>query len=110
MLALPDGVQASKVGDFFNFDVGDAEDSDSVQIQIGSDQVNEIRHLVSGRRLQILTSTSEFFMKPEVSKPITPTNIQIIRQSTLGSQLKAKPRIFDGATIFMQNNGKTVRE
>ena len=110
VLALPDGVQASKVGDFFNFDVGDAEDADSVQIQIGSDQVNEIRHLVSGRRLQILTSTSEFFMKPEVSKPITPTNIQIIRQSTLGSQLKAKPRIFDGATIFMQNNGKTVRE
>lgn len=110
VLALPDGVQASKVADFFNFDVGDAEDADSVQIQIGSDQVNEIRHLVSGRRLQILTSTSEFFMKPEVSKPITPTNIQIIRQSTLGSQLKAKPRIFDGATIFMQNNGKTVRE
>ena len=79
VLALPDGVQASKVADFFNFDVGDAEDADSVQIQIGSDQVNEIRHLVSGRRLQILTSTSEFFMKPEVSKPITPTNIQIIK-------------------------------
>ena len=27
-----------------------------------------------------------------------------------GSQLKAKPRQFDNATIFIQNNGKTVRE
>ncbi len=108
--ALPDGIQASKVADFFNFDVGDGEDSDSVQIQIASDQVNEIRHLVSGKVLQILTSTGEFYLKPQVSKPITPTDIRIISQSNLGSQLKAKPRIFDNATIFIQNNGKTVRE
>jgi len=108
--ALPDGIQASMVADFFNFDVGDGEDSDSVQIQIASDQVNEIRHLISGKVLQILTSTGEFFLKPQVSKPITPTDIRIISQSNLGSQLKAKPRIFDNATIFIQNNGKTVRE
>ena len=108
--ALPDGIQASKVADFFNFDVGDAEDADSVQIQIASDQVNEIRHLISGKVLQILTSTGEFYLKPQVSKPITPTDIRIVSQSNLGSQLKAKPRIFDNATIFIQNNGKTVRE
>ena len=108
--ALPDGIQASMVADFFNFDVGDGEDSDSVQIQIASDQVNEIRHLISGKVLQILTSTGEFYLKPQVSKPITPTDIRIVSQSNLGSQLKAKPRIFDNATIFIQNNGKTVRE
>jgi len=107
---LPDGIQASKVADFYNFDVGESQDSDSVQIQIASDQINEIRHLVSGKLLQILTSTSEFFLKPQVSKPITPTDIQIIRQTSLGCQLKAMPRLFDGATIFVQNNGKTVRE
>ncbi len=108
--ALPDGIQASKVADFFNFDVGDAEDADSVQIQIASDQVNEIRHLISSKTLEIFTSTGEFFLKPQVSKPITPTDIQIIRQSSLGVQEKAMPKRFDGATIFIQNNGKTVRE
>ena len=108
--ALPDGIQASKVADFFNFDVGDAEDADSVQIQIASDQINEIRHLVSSKTLEIFTSTGEFYLKPQVSKPITPTDIQIIRQSSLGSQLKVMPKRFDGATIFIQNNGKTVRE
>ena len=108
--ALPDGIQASKVADFFNFDVGEAEDADSVQIQIASDQVNEIRHLTSSKTLEIFTSTGEFYLKPQVSKPITPTDIQIIRQSSLGVQVKAMPKRFDGATIFIQSNGKTVRE
>ena len=108
--ALPDGIQASKVTDFFNFDVGEAADADSVQIQIASDQINEIRHLTSSKTLEIFTSTAEFYLKPQVSKPITPTDIQIIRQSSLGVQVKAMPKRFDGATIFIQNNGKTVRE
>ena len=108
--ALPDGIQGSKITDFYNFDVGEAADADSIQIQIASDQINEIRHLVSGKLLQIFSSTSEFYLKPQIGKPITPTDIQIIRQSSLGSQLKAMPRLFDGATIYIQNNGKTVRE
>lgn len=108
--ALPDGIQGSKVADFYNFDVGDAEDSDSVQIQIASDQINEIRHIISSKVLEIFTNTAEFYLKPPVSKPITPTDIQIIRQSSLGTQLKGMPKRFDGATIFIQNNGKTVRE
>ena len=108
--ALPDGIQASKVADFFNFDVGEAADADSVQIQIASDQINQIRHLTSSKTLEIFTSTGEFYLKPQVSKPITPTDIQIIRQSSLGIQVKAMPKRFDGATIFIQNNGKTVRE
>ena len=108
--ALPDGIQGSKITDFYNFDVGEAADADSIQIQIASDQINEIRHLVSGKLLQIFSSTSEFYLKPPIGKPITPTDIQIIRQSSLGCQLKAMPRLFDGATIYIQNNGKTVRE
>ena len=108
--ALPDGIQGSKITDFYNFDVGEAADADSIQIQIASDQINEIRHLVSGKLLQIFSSTSEFYLKPQIGKPITPTDIQIIRQSSLGCQLKAMPRLFDGATIYIQNNGKTVRE
>lgn len=107
---LPDLVAGSKVGEFYNFDTGKANDADSVQIQIASDEINEIRHLISGKVLEILTNTAEFFLKPQVSKPITPVDIQIIRQSSLGCQQKAKARAIDGATIFVQTNGKTVRE
>ncbi|BAQ87615.1 protein of unknown function [uncultured Mediterranean phage uvMED] len=108
--SLPDGIQGSNVGQFFKFDVGQAADSDSIQIQIASDEINEIRHIISGKVLEILTNTAEFFLKPQIGKPLTPTDLQIIRQSSLGCQLPARAKIFDGSTIFIQTNGKTVRE
>ncbi len=108
--SLPDGIQGSNVGDFFKFDVGEAADSDSIQIQIASDEINEIRHIISGKVLEILTNTAEFFLKPQIGKPLTPTDLQIVRQSSLGCQLPARAKIFDGSTIFVQTNGKTVRE
>ena len=108
--SLPDGIQGSNVGQFFKFDVGKAADSDSIQIQIASDEINEIRHIISGKVLEILTNTAEFFLKPQIGKPLTPTDLQIVRQSSLGCQLPARAKIFDGSTIFVQTNGKTVRE
>lgn len=108
--ALPDFIAGSKVSDFFNFDVGEAEDTDSIQINISSDHVNEVRHLVSGKNLEIFTSTGEFYLKPQVGKPLTPTDIQILRQSSLGVSKQCMPRIFDGAALFVQPNGKTIRE
>ena len=107
---IPDLIAGSKVGEFFNFDIGESEDADSVQIQIASNEINEIRHLVSGKVLEVLTNTAEFYLKPPVGKPVTPSDILVVRQSSLGSQRKAKRRLFDGATVFVQNNGKTVRE
>jgi hypothetical protein len=108
--SLPDFIAGSKTADFFNFDVGDAQDTDSIQINISSDRINEIRHLISGKNLEILTSTGEFYLKPQVGKPLTPVDLQIIRQSNLGCSLSPMPRIFDGAGLFVQNNGRNVRE
>tara|TARA_R110000744_G_scaffold360238_3_gene467705 strand:- start:228 stop:2714 length:2487 start_codon:yes stop_codon:yes gene_type:complete len=107
---LPDGIQSSKVGLFYNFDVGKGDDNESVQIQIASDEINEIRHLISGKVLEVLTNTSEFYLKASIGKPITPADIEMVRQSTYGSQQKTMPRQYDGGTIYIQNNGKTVRE
>ena len=106
---LPDLIAGSKVGQFFNFDIGDAEDSDSIQIQIASDEINEIRHILSGQRLEILTNTAEWYLRPSVGKPITPVDIAIVKQSNLGSQLSGITRKFDGGTLFVQTNGKVVR-
>jgi len=108
--SLPDGIQGSKVGQFYNFDVGDGEDADSIQVQIASDDINEVRHLISGKVLEVLTNSAEFYVKPSVGKPLTPADISIVRQTDFGAQQKAMPRLYDGATIYIQNNGKTVRE
>ena len=108
--AISDFVAGSKTADFFNFDVGAGEDTDSIQIAISSDQINEIRHLVSGKHLEIFTSTGEFYLKPQVGRPLTPSDLKLERQSSLGATQKCMPRLFDGAAIFVQPNGKTVRE
>jgi len=108
--SISDFVAGSKTADFFNFDVGEGEDTDSIQIAISSDQINEIRHLVSGKHLEIFTSTGEFYLKPQVGRPLTPSDLKLERQSSLGATQKCMPRLFDGAAIFVQPNGKTVRE
>ena len=107
---IPDLVAGSQSGAFFNFDTGEALDSESIQIQIASDEINEIRHLKSSKVLEILTNTAEFFLKASIGKPLTPTDIQIVRQSLFGCSQKAMPRQYDGGTIYIQNNNKTVRE
>ncbi len=108
--SAPDYLTSSKVGAFFNFDVGTAKDDESLQMQIASDQINEIRHLVSGRVLEIFTSGAEFFLRPQTGKNITPTEVMIVRQTSFGVQQAGMPRPFDGGTLYIQKNGKNIRD
>jgi len=108
--SAPDYLTSSKVGSFFNFDVGTAKDDESLQMQIASDQINEIRHLVAGRVLEIFTSGAEFFLRPQTGKNITPTDSMIVRQTSFGVQQAGMPRPFDGGTLYIQKNGKNIRD
>ncbi len=106
----PDYLTSSKVAGFFNFDVGTGKDDESLQMQIASDQINEIRHLVSGRVLEIFTSSAEFFLRPQTAKNITPSDSMIVKQTSFGVQQKGMPRPFDGGTLYVQKNGKNIRD
>lgn len=108
-LAQPDGIWASKSADYFNFDIGDAEDDDALDLTASIGEINTIRHLVSNRDLQIFTSTSEMYIPSFTEKPITPTNAQVRRQTSYGANF-VRPSSFDGATIYVQKTGSVVRE
>ncbi len=105
----PDGIWASRTGDYFNFDVGKAEDDDALDLTASIGEINSIKHIVSNRDLQIFTSTSELYIPAFSEKPITATNAQIKRQTPYGSSF-AKPESLDGATIYAQKNGSVIRE
>jgi hypothetical protein len=110
--AVPDGLWASKIGLFFNFDVGEGLDDESIQITIGSEDISNVKHIVSNRDLQIFSATGEFFVPRSGGQgltTITPTNIRISRQTPFGSS-DVTPLPFDGATLFVQGSGKSVRE
>tara|TARA_B100000212_G_scaffold337257_1_gene311806 strand:+ start:3059 stop:5335 length:2277 start_codon:yes stop_codon:yes gene_type:complete len=108
-LSQPDGIWASRTGLYFNFDVGDAEDDDALDLTASIGEINTIRHIVSNRDLQIFTSTSELYVPAFTDKPITPTNAQIRRQTPFGASF-VRPQSLDGATLYVQKNGSVVRE
>ena len=108
-LAQPDGIWGSKSGLFFNFDIGDGEDNDALDLTANVGEIFSIRHLVSNRDLQIFTSGAELFIPTVQGKPVTPANAQIRRQTPFGSSF-VKPTVFDGATLFIQKTGSALRE
>ena len=107
--AVPDGLWASRINRYFNFDVGEGLDDESIQITIGSEDISNVRHLVSHRDLQIFTATGEYYVPRLTSSGITPSNIRVARQTPYGAS-SVTPVPFDGATIFVQASGKAVRE
>lgn len=105
----PDALWASKIYQFFNFDIGEGLDNESIQVTIGSNDISSVRHIVSNRNLQIFTATSEFYVPRINDTTITPNNITISRQTPYGSS-KIAPTPFDGATIYVQSSLKAIRE
>jgi len=106
----PAAVVGSQVGGYFNFEVGSGAADEAINVFVSGDRVNEIRHLVSSRNLQVLTDGGEYFVPTSTdTSAVTPANITFLRQTPYGCS-RAKPIIFDGATLYAQKNGKAVRE
>lgn len=108
-LSQPDSIWFSASGKYYNFNVGDAEDSESIHITASVGEINQVRHLVSNRDLQVFTATSEMYVPSFSNQPLTPTNIQVRRQTPFGCDF-VRPQPLDGATLFVQKGGAIVRE
>ena len=109
LYSKPANIIASKISEYTNFDVDNADDADAIDIDISGDQVNEIRHLISGKDLQVFTDGGEYYIPPASDNTITASNISIKRQSPYGISRTA-PKMFDQATGFVQKTGKAIRE
>ena len=107
--AQPNHLWASKSNRFFNFDTGDGNDDDSIDVTGAVGTFDQIRHLVSNRDLQIFASESEFFIPAFATTPVTPATAQVRRQTPFGSNF-VRPEPLDGATLYVQKAGNAVRE
>jgi hypothetical protein len=106
---LPNRLWFSKSGDLFNFDLGTGLDDEAIEFAILSDQVNAIRGMFSGRHLQVFTSGAEWMVTGD---PLTPTAVQIRRQTRIGSLVDrhVPPVNVDGATLFIARNKQQIQE
>lgn len=105
----PNRLWLSRTGDLFNFDLGTGLDDEAIEFGLVSDQVNAIRGLFSGRHLQVFTSGAEWMVTGD---PLTPGNIQLNRQTRVGSPVDRliAPVDVDGSTIFVARGGRSVHE
>lgn len=106
---VPDGLWSSRTYQYFNFDAGEGLDTDSIQVTIGSDDISNVRHLVSHRDLQIFTALGEFYAPVPTNSTLTPTTVRVRRQTPYGSST-VTPLPLDGATLYVQASGTALRE
>jgi len=106
---LPNTLWFSQSADITNFELGDAYDSEAIEFTIMSDGFNAIRALYAGRHLQVFTTSSEWMVSGD---PLTPSNIQLNRQTQVGSPADryVPPLGVDGATLFPAANNHEIRE
>jgi len=107
--AQPQTIFFSEAGGFEQFADG-AEDADAMIYTIASDQVNIIRYLAPGRALVIGTSGGEFIASSgSTADPITPTTIQIKRQTRYGTA-NVDPVATGNVVLFLQRAKRKIRE
>ncbi len=107
--SLPNHLWLSKSSDLFNFDIGTGLDDEAIDFAILSDQVNAITNVVSTRHLLVFTTGAEWMVSGD---PLTPSSIQLTRQTSVGSYNKFSlpPQNVDGATLFISQSGRQLRE
>jgi hypothetical protein len=106
---LPNRLWLSRSGLIFNFDRGRGLDDEAIEFGLVSDQVNAIRAVFSGRHLQVFTTGGEWMVTGD---PLTPSSIQLNRQTRIGSGPAriVQPVDVDGSTIFAARSGNAIHE
>lgn len=108
--SLPTTVWGSKVGFFFDFDLGQALDDEGLEATIDTDQVNAVTAVMSGRDLQTFTTGTEFTVPQLDGEPLTPSSFLFKVSTRRGSEAGIRPQMTEGGTIYLQRGGKSLRE
>lgn len=106
----PQSLWGSRVDDFYDFDIGQGLDDEAIEGTLDTDQVNRINNAFPGRDLQIFTSGGEFYLPTAFGQPITPATLSVKRQTSRGSEEGIPVVEVDGGTLFIQLEGKALRE
>ena len=104
----PNTVWGSGVINYFDFNVGTGLDDESVEATINTNQLNSIVNLFSGNDFRIFTTGGEFVVLQSLNDPITPANFFVRPQTRLGSKAGIPVEDLNGASVFIQRQGKSL--
>jgi len=106
-LSHPQTIFGSKIDDFHNFDIG-LDDDDAFSFTIATDRSSRIKWMAGKDNLIVGTTSSEWLITGEGGR-ITPTNIQVLKQSAYGSAYNQAIQVAD-TLLFYQKGGRKLRE
>lgn len=104
----PQTLWGSKTGDFYNFELG-TKDDDALAFTLASVETNAIAWMVSQQALCIGTAGDEYVLTASSDGAITPTNLQVKRQSHFGGKY-APALLANDVALFIQRQGRKIRE
>lgn len=92
----PSKIYMSKIGDYFNFDIGSAMPDEAIELYLTAGD-ETITGIVASNNLQVFTKDSEWKVS---GFPMTPQTVTVTKQSSYGSN-GTKPVVIGGTTIFI---------
>lgn len=99
----PQGTWGSVAGDYFNFDEGVGLPDDAISVNIDSQQLNTINHLVSGQSLVILTNSGVYVLAQNPDGSIS-VSLECKEGSTT-----VEPVFIDSQLLYAQRGGQIIR-
>lgn len=99
----PSTVWGSVIGQYYDFDEGKGRDDEMVELVLDSDELNAVRHLVSNKKLQILTTGQHFYIPEDV---ITP-KASVISVDNQGAG-SVSPVKLDSDILYANRTGKRL--
>ena len=100
----PQSIFASRAGNYYDFFGEEGEDDEGIFVTIDSRSLTDIVDINPDRGLQVFCKGAEFLVKGQ-----TPSNIEVVSQTQHGS-FNLEAQSFDGATLFVDKNGNTLRQ
>lgn len=102
-------VTGSQIANYNNFSASSPlQDDDSFSFALRGKRYTEIRHMVDNGSLIIFTANDIWNAKGDVSGVITPSQVNAVRQSYIGSAY-LEPIVVDDIIVFLQARGNKVR-
>lgn len=105
----PQKIWGSKSFIYDDFGIEGAADDDGINIQLASNEANEIQWLTSGRSLVSGTYGGEFTITGGTDTPLTPTNVNAQKQNSWGSEAII-PKKIGNYFYYIQRFGRKLRE
>lgn len=105
----PQNVWGSQSFTYENFAVNGGSDDDALNIQLVSNESNDIKWLVSGDGLIAGTYGGEFIIDSGDGSPLTPANTNAKKQTSDGTE-PIQPKRIGNYFYFIQRFGKKLRE